>query len=129
MQARLCVVGSFNADLTATVASFPRPGETITAARFNESCGGKGSNQAIAAARCGAEVAMIAALGTDAAGDKAVALWRGGGVGAGAPPPPEGGPPRCAPLLGGWPGGNQSVLVSPAHPTPGRAPIEAGGGG
>src|SRR5260221_10030003 len=103
MQARLCVVGSFNADLTATVASFPRPGETITAARFNESCGGKGSNQAIAAARCGAEVAMIAALGTDAAGDKAVALWRAGGNGPRANPPPKRGAGRRPPPPGGCP--------------------------
>lgn len=63
------VVGSVNADLSARVARIPEPGETVLAAGFARSPGGKGGNQAVAAARAGgAEVAFVGAVGTDADG-------------------------------------------------------------
>lgn len=63
---RVAVLGSINMDLVARCASLPKPGETITAASFAEIPGGKGANQAVAAARAGANVAMIGRIGDDA---------------------------------------------------------------
>src|SRR3954452_4931685 len=61
------VVGSFVQDLTFTCPEFPRPGETIVG-QFTTGPGGKGSNQAVAAARAGAHVTFIGAVGKDAFG-------------------------------------------------------------
>jgi ribokinase len=61
------VVGSVNMDLTFTVDALPRPGETVLASALATSPGGKGANQAIAAARAGAQVQFVAALGADSA--------------------------------------------------------------
>lgn len=65
---RVCVVGSLNVDTTYQVASLPRPGETCLATARNVSQGGKGANQAIAAASQGSSVSFVAALGEDDAG-------------------------------------------------------------
>ncbi len=62
--ARIVVVGSANVDLTTFVDEFPRPGETVFARRFVLGFGGKGANQAVAARLCGAEVEMVARVGT-----------------------------------------------------------------
>ncbi|KUI34432.1 ribokinase [Mycobacterium sp. IS-1590] len=62
---RVCVVGSVNADLTFTVRALPRPGQTVLASDLSMAPGGKGGNQAVAAARAGARVRLVAALGTD----------------------------------------------------------------
>lgn len=66
---RVCVVGSVNADLTFTVRALPRPGQTVLASDLSASPGGKGGNQAVAAARAGARVQLVAALGTDGSAD------------------------------------------------------------
>ena len=63
---RLTVVGSINLDLVAHVERLPRPGETLSGATFARYPGGKGANQAVAAARLGADVAMVGAVGDDA---------------------------------------------------------------
>ena len=65
MPARLTVVGSINLDLVAKAERLPRPGETVSDATFTRVPGGKGANQAVAAARLGAEVAMIGSVGDD----------------------------------------------------------------
>ena len=65
MAPRLTVVGSVNLDLVARTERLPRPGETVTGATFSQIPGGKGANQAVAAARLGAEVTMIACVGND----------------------------------------------------------------
>jgi ribokinase len=65
---RVIVVGSVNADLVLRCAHLPRPGETVLAAGMSEGFGGKGANQAVAAARLGAPTALLAAVGDDAAG-------------------------------------------------------------
>jgi ribokinase len=67
---RICVVGSINADLVVRCARLPRPGETISAHDVREVPGGKGANQAVAAARLGAEVSMIGRVGDDAFGQR-----------------------------------------------------------
>ena len=74
MAPRITVVGSVNLDLVARCERLPRPGETITGATFARVPGGKGANQALAAARLGAEVRLVAAVGTDAFADEALAL-------------------------------------------------------
>ncbi|HEX4742696.1 MAG TPA: ribokinase [Caulobacteraceae bacterium] len=79
---RIVVVGSYNRDIVLSVAHLPAPGETCLGLGRLESPGGKGSNQAIQAARCGAHVAMIAAVGADAVGDAALQTWREAGVDA-----------------------------------------------
>jgi ribokinase len=64
----IVVVGSLNLDLVARVERMPRPGETVLALGYAEHAGGKGANQAVAAARAGARVAMVGRVGQDDAG-------------------------------------------------------------
>ncbi|ORA20342.1 ribokinase [Mycobacterium arosiense] len=64
---RVCVVGSVNLDLSLRVDALPRPGETVLASSLTHAPGGKGGNQAVAAARAGANVQFVGALGDDAA--------------------------------------------------------------
>ncbi len=77
---RITVVGSVNLDLVARCERLPRPGETVTGASFTRVPGGKGGNQALAAARLGAEVTLVAAVGTDAFADEALASLVAAGV-------------------------------------------------
>ncbi len=79
MPVELTVVGSINLDLVARVGRLPRAGETISARSFERIPGGKGANQAVAAARLGATVRMIGAVGDDAlAGEALAGLERAG---------------------------------------------------
>ena len=64
---RVCVVGSVNMDIGLDVETLPRPGETALAASMRSTPGGKGANQAVAAARAGADVQFVGAVGDDAA--------------------------------------------------------------
>jgi ribokinase len=77
---QLTVVGSINLDLVARVDRLPRAGETLTDAAFVQVPGGKGANQAVAAARLGAEVTLVACVGTDVFAEPAVAGLRDAGV-------------------------------------------------
>src|SRR5215470_13554877 len=81
MAARVCVVGSVNADLTFTVDALPRPGQTILASSLTSAPGGKGGNQAVAASRAGASTQLVAALGTDSAAERLRAHLRDNEVG------------------------------------------------
>jgi ribokinase len=65
MTGRVIVVGSINIDLVVTGQKLPAPGETVIGGRFAQHHGGKGGNQAVAAARLGAPVAFIGAVGDD----------------------------------------------------------------
>ena len=78
---RVCVVGSVNADLTFTVDKLPLPGETVLASALASCPGGKGANQAVAAARAGAEVQFVGAVGTDPAADALLTHLTGNDVG------------------------------------------------
>jgi ribokinase len=71
MSGRVIVVGSVNVDLVVSVARLPEPGETVVGGRFERHHGGKGGNQAVAAARLGATTAFVGAIGDDAFGDDA----------------------------------------------------------
>jgi ribokinase len=68
MKNKVVVIGSYNTDLTIKTGRMPRPGETIIGGIFSEGGGGKGANQAVAAARAGADVSFIARVGNDALG-------------------------------------------------------------
>jgi ribokinase len=80
MAVELTVVGSINLDLVARVERLPRAGETITGSAFERFPGGKGANQAVAAARLGAQVRLIGAVGIDPLADDALAGLRAAGV-------------------------------------------------
>src|SRR5438128_5056019 len=67
-RARVTVVGGFNMDLVFSAPRRPLPGETLVGTAFGMFVGGKGSNQAVAAARAGAHVEMIGRLGADSFG-------------------------------------------------------------
>jgi ribokinase len=84
VSARVVVVGSVNVDLVVTLDALPRPGETVMGGTFARHGGGKGANQAVAAARLGAEVALVAAVGRDDLGDAALEELAGDGVDVGA---------------------------------------------
>lgn len=77
------VVGSANTDLLLGVATHPVPGRTVLATRVSRSAGGKGLNQAVAAARDGARTWFVGAVGDDDDGRHLVGLLRGEGVGTG----------------------------------------------
>ena len=76
----ITVIGSINLDLVASAPGLPAPGETITGATLARHPGGKGANQALAAARLGASVRLIGRVGDDAMGDEALALLEDFGV-------------------------------------------------
>jgi ribokinase len=76
----IVVIGSVNLDIVAVAERLPAPGETVTGADLGRYPGGKGANQALAAARLGADVCLLARVGRDAAADEALAMLRDGGV-------------------------------------------------
>ena len=77
---QIIVVGSINTDMVIGANKLPKPGETLIGHKFFMNSGGKGANQAVAAARMGGEVAMIANLGVDVFGDSAIAKLKEEGV-------------------------------------------------
>jgi ribokinase len=72
MKNKVVVVGSYNTDLRIKTERIPHPGETIIGGVFSEGGGGKGANQAVAAARAGAEVSFIARVGNDVLGKEGI---------------------------------------------------------
>jgi len=76
----ITVLGSLNMDLVALVDRAPQLGETVSGREFRTIAGGKGANQAIAAARAGASVAMIGAVGSDAFGDELLTTLERDGI-------------------------------------------------
>jgi ribokinase len=78
--AKVAVVGSYGVGLTVELERLPAAGETVIGRRFRMDAGGKGSNQAIGAARLGAEVDFLTAVGDDAFGHEAIELWEREGV-------------------------------------------------
>ncbi|MDR0363042.1 MAG: ribokinase [Planctomycetota bacterium] len=76
----IAVIGNYAVGMTIECERFPRPGETVKGRNFNSFHGGKGSNQAIGAARLGGRVAYGAMLGMDKFGDEALAMLKGEGI-------------------------------------------------
>jgi ribokinase len=109
----LTVVGSINLDLVAKVERLPRPGETMTGATLERISGGKGANQAVAAAHLGARVRMVGCVGRDTNADEALSGLREAGVDL-AVGEVEG-PTGVAIILVGADGENQIVVVPGAN--------------
>ncbi len=108
----IVVVGSVNLDLVATVARLPTAGETVTGAELSRFPGGKGANQALAAKRLGADVTLLACIGSDAAADEALALLMDGGVDLSGCRHSESEPTGTA-LIAVAPSGENHIVVAP----------------
>ena len=80
MQPKIVVIGSANLDMLVRASRIPRPGETVLGGGLLQSRGGKGANQAVAAARLGAQVTFVARLGRDATGQEACAAYEKEGI-------------------------------------------------
>ena len=113
MPPRLTVVGSINLDLVAKVERLPRAGETLTGATLERIPGGKGANQAVAAARLGADVRMVSCVGADPVAEEALAGLRAAGVELDVRE--VGAPTGIAIILVGDDGENQIVVVPGAN--------------
>ena len=72
MGKKITVVGSSNTDMIIKMDKIPRPGETLLGGDFSMAAGGKGANQAVAAARAGGDVTLVARVGPDMFGKNAV---------------------------------------------------------
>ena len=77
---KIVIIGSANLDLTARVRTLPKPGETVGGGILIQANGGKGANQAVAAARLGADVTLLTCLGKDASGEKLAADFEKEGI-------------------------------------------------
>ncbi len=77
---KLVVIGSSNTDMIVQLPRIPRPGETLLGGAFQTAPGGKGANQAVAAARAGADVALLACVGGDNFGREALAGFAADGI-------------------------------------------------
>lgn len=78
--ARIVVVGSSNTDMVVKSRRIPRGGETLLGSDFIMVPGGKGANQAVCAAKLGAQVALVARIGNDLFGESSLANFRQAGV-------------------------------------------------
>src|SRR5580704_4962312 len=107
---RIAVVGSANIDLTTFTDKFPKPGETMFAPRFDLGFGGKGANQAVAARLCGAEVFMVARVGSDLFGPATIENFRKQGIDPTHVKQVDGSPSGVAPIFV-EPNGQNSILV------------------
>jgi len=124
MAARVTVVGSINMDLVVTTERLPGPGETILGSDFRRFGGGKGANQALAAARMGASVRLIGKVGTDEAGRALVGDLLRGGVEIGRIGRAEG-PTGTAVITVDSQGSNTIVVVPAANALLAPADVEA----
>ncbi|WP_055587410.1 ribokinase [Peterkaempfera griseoplana] len=107
----LVVVGSANADLVVAVERRPEAGETVLGSDLVTHPGGKGANQAVAAARLGASAALLARIGADGHGDLLADSLRGAGVDTSGVL--VDGTPTGVALITVDPSGNNSIVVSP----------------
>jgi len=122
---RVCVVGSANTDMVVKCPHLPAPGETVLGGRFVTAPGGKGANQAVAAARCGAEVTFVACLGDDALGDQALEHCRAEGIDVSWIRRVAGTPSGVALIFVDDAGENEIVVVSGANGLLTPADVEA----
>ncbi len=106
------VVGSINQDFVLKVERRPEPGETVTGAKLSLFPGGKGANQAVAAARLGTEVAMFGRVGEDPFGEELVKNLRGNGVNTSRVQALSGAPTGSA-FITVTPDGENTIIVSP----------------
>ena len=122
----MCVVGSINVDLVVRTPRLPGRGETVLGGPFDRYPGGKGANQAVAAARAGASVAMVGALGGDDHGRAMRAMLEGEGIGHGGVRTIEGAATGVALITVEEGGENTIVVAGGANTQVDDATIEAG---
>lgn len=122
---RIAVVGSANVDLTTFADRFPKPGETIFGQKFNLGFGGKGANQAVAARLCGADVFMVARVGSDLFGPATIENFRKLGIDATHVKQVEGLSSGVAPIFVEPNGQNRILVVKGANDALKPADVEA----
>lgn len=125
MSAEVVVVGSVNADLVVSVGRLPRAGETVTGGTFARHGGGKGANQAVAAARVGARVAIVGAVGADDLGDEALRELAAEGIDVSAVARLEGVATGVAAIVVDEQGENLIAVASGANAALGGDEVEA----
>ena len=114
-QCYIAVVGSANVDLTTFNDRFPRPGETIFGKNFDLGFGGKGANQAVAARLCGANVGMVAKVGSDLFGPATIKNFQSQGIDASHVGIAEGVSSGVAPIFVEPDGQNRIIVVKGAN--------------
>src|ERR1700737_4029500 len=112
---RIAGVGSANIDLTTFTNQFPKPGETILGQRFDLGFGGKGANQAVASRLCGAEVFMVARVGSDLFGPATIENFKKLGIDASHVKQVEGVSSGVAPIFVEPNGQNRIFVVKGAN--------------
>jgi ribokinase len=112
---RIAVVGSANIDLTTFTDQFPKPGETIFGQKFDLGFGGKGANQAVAARLCGADVFMVARVGSDLFGPATIENFKKLGIDATNVKQVEGLSSGVAPIFVEPNGQNRILVVKGAN--------------
>jgi ribokinase len=122
---RIAVVGSANIDLTTFADQFPKPGETIFGQKFDLGFGGKGANQAVAARLCGAEVFMVARVGSDLFGPATIENFRKQGIDPTHVKPVQGLSSGVAPIFVEPNGQNRILVIKGANDALKPADVEA----
>jgi len=119
------VVGSANIDLTTFADRFPKPGETIFGQRFDLGFGGKGANQAVAARLCGADVFMVARVGSDLFGPATIDNFKRMGIDTSHVKQVEGLSSGVAPIFVDPDGQNRILVVKGANDALKPADVDA----
>ncbi len=122
---KIAVVGSANIDLTTFTDQFPKPGETIFGQRFDLGFGGKGANQAVAARLCGAEVFMVARVGSDLFGPATIENFKKQGIDTSHVKQVEGLSSGVAPIFVEPNGQNRILVVKGANDALKPADVDA----
>ena len=122
---RIAVVGSANVDLTTFADQFPKPGETIFGKGFHLGFGGKGANQAVAARLCGADVFMVARVGSDLFGPATIENFEKLGIDATHVKQVEGLSSGVAPIFVEPSGQNRILVVKGANDALKPADVDA----
>src|SRR5437660_3948540 len=122
---RIAVVGSANIDLTTFTDQFPKPGETIFGQKFDLGFGGKGANQAVAARLCGADVFMVARVGSDLFGPATIENFRKQGIDATHVKQVQGVSSGMAPIFVEPSGQNRILVVKGANDALKPADVDA----
>jgi ribokinase len=122
---RIAVVGSANIDLTTFTDQFPKPGETIFGQKFDLGFGGKGANQAVAARLCGADVFMVARVGSDLFGPATIENFKTLGIDATHVKQVEGLSSGVAPIFVEPNGQNRILVVKGANDALKAADVDA----
>jgi ribokinase len=122
---RIAVVGSANIDLTTFTDRFPKPGETIFGQKFDLGFGGKGANQAVAARLCGADVFMVARVGSDLFGPATIENFKNLGIDASQVKQVPGLSSGVAPIFVDPHGQNRILVVKGANDAVKPADVDA----